>query len=65
MRDTTILEEEIAALKAELERVQHTIILDTHKIEIINQTMKFRNKRIKTIERELAFWEAELDKVKG
>ena len=61
--DTTYLEEQIKALKEEQERVQHTIILDTHKIEVINQTMKFRNKRLKTIEKELAFWETEIEKM--
>ena len=62
--DTTYLEEQIKALKEEQERVQHTIILDTHKIEVINQTMKFRNKRLKTIEKELGFWEKEVSRIK-
>lgn len=60
--DTTYLEEQIKLLKEEQERVQLSIITDTHKIEIIQQTMKFRNKRLKSIEKELEFWENELSK---
>lgn len=55
--DTTTITQKVKDLQNEQEAIQLGIINNTHSIEVLQQSLKFSNKRLKAVEQEIEFYE--------